>query len=173
MKLQQPGYTLIEMIIILCLISILMAYGIPNYYDFKQNQIMRQEVNRLISSINFARNESIMKSQHIVLCATQDRTACNGNGHWHTGWMIFSDKNRDRELNEQDELLIYEEAMSHQITAISSQYRQIIRFDPMGAAPGTNLTIRFCDDRGPDFGKSVIISNVGRPRVLQSVNRCE
>lgn len=173
MKLHFKGYTIIELIISLCLLSILMAYGLPNYYDFKQNQIMRQEVNRLVSTINYARNQSIMTSQHIVLCATENRTACDGNGHWHTGWMVFTDKNRDREINEQDELLTYEDGMNHQITAISSRYRQIIRFDPMGSAPGTNLTIRFCDDRGADFGKSVIISNVGRPRVLQTVDRCE
>lgn len=172
MKHKYAGYTLIELMIALSLMAILMAYGLPNYYSFKQNQIMRQEVNRLVGSINFARNHSINASEYVVLCATQSMTSCDGATDWHGGWMVFLDNNETREFDDGDQLLMFEHGINHNISATSSQYRQKIRFDQMGAAPGTNLTVRFCDDRGADFGKAVIISNVGRPRVTQSIDSC-
>ncbi|MCB1583450.1 MAG: GspH/FimT family pseudopilin [Marinicella sp.] len=172
MRHNQQGFTLIEMIISLCLLAILLTYGLPNYYDFKQNQIMSQEVNRLVRTINFARSQSINSSEHIILCATHSGQGCDGDNLWQKGWMVFSDLNKDRQFSSNDEILLLETKTAHHITAKSSMYRQKIRFDQMGAAPGTNLTVRFCDDRGPEFGKSVIVSNVGRPRVAQSVDNC-
>ena len=82
------------------------------------------------------------------------------------------DHNRDRELNADDRLLITENSMLPGLEAKASVHRQKIRFDSTGYAPGTNLSIRFCDERGAEHGKAVIISNVGRPRLAQQINSC-
>lgn len=166
------GFTLVELIIGLSLIAILTAYGIPNYRTLKLNQTMTQEINRLSSTIGFARSQSIIASQHVILCATQSYTACDGNSQWHNGWMVFVDVNRDRTFDAGDRMLLNENNMSQGLEAVASTYRPLIRFDQTGFSPGTNVTIRFCDDRGADHGKAIIISNVGRPRIAQQVSSC-
>ncbi|VAW47270.1 hypothetical protein MNBD_GAMMA02-1181 [hydrothermal vent metagenome] len=166
------GFTLIEMIITLSILSILTAYGIPNYRELKQNQTMTQEINRLSSTINFARSHSIIAGDHVILCATQTFTACDGNSQWHNGWMVFADANQDRRFNGNDRMLLIENSMSPQLQALASVHRPTIRFNSVGFAPGTNLTIRFCDDRGAAHGKAIIISNVGRPRIAQHISSC-
>lgn len=166
------GFTLIELIIALSIISILSAYAIPSYQTFKQNQTMTQELNRLSSSINFARNQSILMGHHVILCATETYSSCDGSSQWSTGWMVFADKNRNRNYDPSDTMLLNENKMDNALNAISSIHRQKIRFNSTGFAPGTNLTIRFCDERGTESGKAIVVSNVGRPRVLQNINSC-
>lgn len=170
--LRNHGFTLIELIIAMLIISILMAYALPNYRNFKQNQTMTQELNRLSATINFARSQSIIAGEHIILCATQSFTACDGDSQWHKGWMVFTDKNQDKVFNNNDMMILNENNMSGQLTAMASTHRPTIRFDRMGATPGTNLTIRFCDERGYEQGKAIIISNVGRPRIAQNISSC-
>ena len=170
--MKQQGFTLIEIIIALSILSILTAYGVPEWRSFKQNQTMTQELNRLSSSINYARNQSIIASEHIILCASQSYNACDGDSQWHNGWMVFVDVNRNRKFDALDRILLTESGMTGQLEALASIYRPLIRFDQMGFSPGTNLTVRFCDERGAEYGKAIIISNVGRPRVVQQINHC-
>lgn len=166
------GFTLIELIIVLSMIAILTAYGIPNYRTFKQNQIMTQEINRLSSTINFARSQSIIIGKHVILCASESFTTCDANSQWHKGWMVFTDSNHNRTFDGNDRMLLNENNMSEGLQAVASIHRPRIRFDSTGFASGTNLTIRFCDDRGAESGKAIIISNVGRPRIAQKIYSC-
>lgn len=171
--MKTQGYTLIESIIVLTLLAILSAYAIPQWRQFKLNQSLSTELNRLTAVINYARNQSISSSHHVILCPSVSMQGCDNGSLWHQGWMVFEDINFNRNFDVGDRLLLTEGAMDDDITAISADSRKIIRYDQLGAAPGSNLTIRFCDDRGAENGKSVIISNVGRPRVAQHVERCE
>ena len=171
-KQRIKGFTFIELIITLSIIAILTAYGIPNYRTFKQNQIMTQEINRLSSTISFARSQSIVIGEHVILCATESFITCDGDSQWHLGWMVFTDTNRNRIFDANDRMLLNEDSMSTDLQALASVHRPKIRFDTTGFAPGTNLTIRFCDHRGVAHGKAIIISNVGRPRIAQQINSC-
>ncbi len=166
------GFTLIELIIALSMFSILSAYAIPNYRTFKQNQLMTQEINRLVATINYARSHSIIANKQVILCPTVTFTECDAGSTWHKGWIVFEDLNFDKTFNGEDVMLLNENSMPDQLQAVASLHRQKIRFDPRGFAPGTNLTIRYCDDRGSEHGKAIIISNVGRPRTVQQIQTC-
>ncbi len=166
------GLTLIELILTLAIIATLTGWALPNFRQFKLNHDMTQEINRLSATINFARNQSIILSQQIILCPSSTLTACDGGNNWHGGWIVFADHDFDRQFNGHDTMLLNEQKMVGGLTAQSSAYRKIIRYDPTGFAPGSNLTIRYCDERGAAHGKAIIISNVGRPRIAKTVGRC-
>ncbi|KAA3641490.1 MAG: prepilin-type N-terminal cleavage/methylation domain-containing protein [Proteobacteria bacterium] len=168
MSNKQSGLTLIEMMIALAVIGILTGYAVPNYQQFKHNKMMSTEINRLIGSLHFARNQSIIYGTQVVLCPSQSLQSCDAVSHWHKGWLVFKDDNHNRELDSDEDILTVEQAMQNSLTAVASVYRQKIRYDRLGASPGTNLSIRFCDFRGADHAKAVIVNNVGRPRVADS-----
>ncbi|WP_223787581.1 GspH/FimT family pseudopilin [Marinicella meishanensis] len=170
---QNHGFTLIELIIALSMLAILSAYAIPNYRTFQLNQSMTHEINRLVATINHARNQSIIAQQSVVLCATASELGCDGNSQWHAGWMAFVDHNQNRVFDGSDRLLLQEHGMADSLRAQASVYRPYIRFDRTGFAPGANQTIRFCDQRGAEYGKAVIISNVGRPRLARQITSCD
>lgn len=130
---------------------------------------MIAERNRLISSFNFARNNAIMNQTYTLVCPSSSGTGCDASSDWHKGWIVFNDYNKNRKLDESDTLLRYENAMETGLLATSSIYRKKIRYNTMGFSPGTNVTINFCDSRGPDFGKNLVINNVGRARQSDSI----
>jgi type IV fimbrial biogenesis protein FimT len=168
MSHKQTGMTLIEMMIALAVIGILTGYAVPGYQQFKHNKMMTTEINRLVSSLHFARNQSIILGRHVLLCPSQSLVSCDASSQWHQGWLVFRDDNQNRKLDSTEIILTTEQAMQGSLQAVASVYRQKIRYDRLGASPGTNLSIRFCDFRGAEYSKAIIVNNVGRPRVADS-----
>ncbi len=162
------GFTLFEMLIALTVIVILTGYGMPAYQNLKMNKTMTSSINQLIAGLNYARNQSIIRTQQVIVCPTADLNSCSNGSDWHNGWMVFIDQDMNRVFDGDDEILTSENPMNKQLTAQSSAYRKLVRYDKFGSSPGTNVTINFCDSRGSDFAKSVVINNIGRPRVSQS-----
>lgn len=166
--MKQKGMTIFEMMIALLVIGILSGYAIPNYRNLKMNQAMTQSINQLVAGINYARNQSIIRTEQIVVCPSAALLSCSADSDWHNGWMVFIDQNKDRQFNGADEIIASESRMTATLEATSSAYRKLIRYDNMGASPGTNITISFCDERGSEHAKAVIINNIGRPRVSET-----
>ena len=52
------------------------------------------------------------------------------------------------------------------VRARSATARSQLNFYPNGTAPGSNLTIRLCDARGPDHARQVRVALSGRIRGL-------
>jgi type IV fimbrial biogenesis protein FimT len=167
------GFTFIELVVALAIIAVITAWGFPEYQQFKRNQLMTLSVNQFSAAIMFARSQSIIRTEHIIICPIDEQHNCRSDGQWHRGWMVFADLDRDRIYNHEDVILLTEAPLSEGVTALSSRFRSKLRFNQTGFAPGTNVTVRFCDPRGARFGKAIIISNVGRPRLAQSIDRCE
>ncbi len=162
------GYTLFEMIVVTMIISILTAYAWPEFHNMYLNHLQVAERNRLVASLNFARNLSIVNNTHIVVCPSAAGRECDAGSAWDRGWIVFQDSNRNRIREESEKLFNAENAMNTHITAHSSEHRNKVRYNHHGYAPGSNLSIQFCDPRGSDFAKSVVINNAGRIRQAHS-----
>ena len=156
------GFSLVELMITLTIASILLGYALPNFQQFKLNNMMNSERNRLTSSLNYARNYAISSQTYVIICPSISGEGCDNHSNWYEGWMIFQDNNKNRQLDSNEEVIQYENAMKSEIIATSSTYRQKIRYNGMGFSPGTNLSINFCDFRGKNYAKSIIINNAGR-----------
>lgn len=171
--IHQQAFTFIEMVLAMSIMAVVMAWGFPEYREFKSNQLITQSVNRFAAVILFARSQSIIRSEHIIVCPATEQLVCLQDGQWHEGLMVFADLDRDRIFNNDDVMLLTEGGMGEGITARSSRFRNRIRFDQTGFSPGTNVTVRFCDQRGVTSGKAIVINNVGRPRLSNHTQRCE
>lgn len=159
---KSQGYSMIELVITLSIITLLLSYAIPNLYELKLNVTMNSERNRLSRSLNFARYEAIIQQKHVIICPSSSGNDCDNQSNWHQGWMIFIDDNKNRKRDDQEKIFRIEDPMKEDLTALSSIHRQKIRFNTMGLSPGTNVSINFCDPRGSEFAKSIIINNAGR-----------
>ncbi len=158
------GFTLIELIILLAIVSILFRFGMPAFQDIMANNRMATQINTMVTSFNLARSEAVKRNQNIVLCPN-DEGRCAKQPHWHNGWLMFVDNNFDREFDDDEEEIIYIEAAKENIEITSSRYRRRVVFRTLGTSAGSNASFIFCDQRGPSQARAVILSNTGRARV--------
>ncbi|MCB1629592.1 MAG: GspH/FimT family pseudopilin, partial [Xanthomonadales bacterium] len=160
----QRGFSLIECLTVLGLLALMMGMAVPGFQQMIANQTMRAQVDRLHVSLALARTQALTRMDHTIVCSSADGLNCDGSGQWHRGWIVFVDHNRNRRLDPGEALLDRGEAMPEGLQATGPAARSRVRFQHMGYSPGTNLTIRFCDQRGAAHGSALIVSNVGRPR---------
>lgn len=159
---QQKGFTLIELIIVLSILTIILSIATPNFLKFKQKMYLDSERNRLTVSLHFARNFAITNNTHVIVCPSDKGNECDSGSNWHSGWIVFIDKNGNREHDEDEKLLRHENKSLKSIDIRSSIHRSKIRFNSMGYSPGTNTSIHFCDMNNSTIPRSIIINNAGR-----------
>ncbi len=164
------GFTLIELIIVLSIISILSSYALPDFYEFKLKNQLESERNRLTGSLQLARSLSIMNQMTVIICPSISGNSCDNQSNWHEGWIIFLDKNSNKQLDSEDTVIRHEDPMFKQITALSSSHRSKIRYTNIGFSPGTNLSINFCDPRGNEKAIALIVSNSGRVKQSKPIS---
>lgn len=111
------GFSLIELLISLAIISIFTANVVPNL-----NGIIAQErstvlTNSLAGALAYARTESIMKQKNVVTCQSNNGIECNESKNWHKGWIIFTDNNKNQLRDEDEQLLRVYAPISNGTTA--------------------------------------------------------
>ncbi len=161
------AFSLLELLLGLSILGLLLGLAMPSFADYRARQEMRSASERLLVSLWLARTRAINGMQHTLVCSSADGQSCDGSGHWENGWIVFVDSNRNRQLDPGETLLDRGEPFNSQLTARSVRSRSKIRYNVMGYSPGTNVTITFCDQRGPAHAAALVVSNTGRPRQVR------
>lgn len=90
------GVTLVELLVVITIVAILMAIGVPSFRNITNSNRVAAEVNGLLGDLQFARSEAIKEGATISVCAANNPTAttaaCAGT-NWQTGWVVFVDVN--------------------------------------------------------------------------------
>lgn len=85
------GFTLVELMIVIAILSILITVGIPSFSNFLSDNRMSSFTNDLVADLNLARSEAIKRNLPVSICASSDQTSCSNATEWATGWIIFTD----------------------------------------------------------------------------------
>ena len=97
---KQKGFTLVELLITIVVISILLAAAVPSFMQAIKNNRVTGQATSFVISTQMARNEAIKRGASTTMCAANaDMDACSGSNDWSTGWIVFSDLNRDGVIN--------------------------------------------------------------------------
>ena len=165
------GLTLIELMITLAVAAILLSIGVPAMASFVAENRIAAKSNLLMSHIQFARHSAITLRANVVACPSDDQLNCSGSNRWDRGWIIFIDRDNDRRPDRPED--VWRVVQPEDRLLMHSAGRNRVRFQPMGGAFGTNLTIRVCDPGGLARPRAVVVSNPGRARVTQEVDPAE
>ncbi len=90
-KAQNRGFTLIELMMTLAVMSILMVVGVPAFQTFVQNNRQTAEHNDLIMALLSARSEAVRTNVPVVICVSADGQTCSNSPNWEQGWIVFTD----------------------------------------------------------------------------------
>jgi type IV fimbrial biogenesis protein FimT len=158
------GVTLIELLIVLSIIAVLATIAMPALGNLKQAGVQRSARSALSVAINQARIAAAMRRQQVVVCPSANQVDCDRDMRWQHGWIAFYDRNNDNIHDPGEEIVTLAQSQSAGIAILSSRGRHRIRYQPDGTSDGTNLTLTFCDRRGPVSASTLVLSNAGRLR---------
>lgn len=154
------GFSLLELLIVISLLSILMGIAAPALSSFIKNDRLVAQINTLAGHLAHARSAAVTRHQSTILCASDDQATCSSND-WADGWIVFVDVNNDADLTVADEILSQYEGLPGNVTLSSSMGSKVI-YDGRGFATNTFGSFALCDDRGDEHMKSISIQRTGR-----------
>lgn len=174
------GFTLVELLITIAIVSILAAIGVPSFREMLRQNRATSLANELATSLNLARSEAIKRGTPVTLCKSANITdaspTCSTatNAYWQNGWLIFLDKGTIGTFdNASDERLkIGQPTMSNIAITPTTSYANYMSYLPNGVSKGNgfqNGSFNICVD---GLQKSVIINATGRVRFSKPVSPC-
>jgi len=82
-KTNITGFSAIELLITLTVVSIGLVITIPAMRDFTNANRQTEQINKLVSDLNFAKSEAIKRSERITIAKTGSTA-----GNWYDGWQV-------------------------------------------------------------------------------------
>lgn len=167
--LQNPkhsqGFSLIELLTTLSVISILLFIGIPSINRLATDHHLKSVTQDLLTAIQTTRTLAVMKHKRAVLRAKNE---------WHHGWELFIDNNDNGKRDSNEELIFEQDGLDH-ITIRTNKSMKIISFiatgesrQAKGSIGGAFLagTITICGEG--TSGYKLILARGGRTRTSKT-----
>ena len=162
---RQVGFTLIELMVVLSIAAVLMAFALPAFNDFTQQRRMAASVNLWVSAVGYARSEATRAGQRVTLQALNGADADN---EWGPGFCVtLGDPGQ---CDEPLRLFLPESNIT--LDGIDAYDRvDALGFDGRGLLIGSQAgRIEVCgEDADADPGRSIAINALGRTSIAEQV----
>lgn len=165
MKKSIVGFTLIEILITLTILSILAAVALPDFSDMVRRNQVQTHLKSFTELMKYARSEAISSHRIITICPLSASDKCDGSGSWSDELTVFfNDNNNDTlEVPANDTIRVLAGVGSNTLTVQDAGYtnQDMITFDKR-ASVGATMTVRVCESRKDlRMARAVIIEASG------------
>lgn len=156
------GVTIIELLIVLALVGLLASLAAPGFRDLTAARQVLADQYAVHGLINAARQAAIRLNQPVTLCPAHP-TGCGPRDRWHAGMIVFADRNRNRQLDD-DEVHVASHGPLHgRVRWRSFRNRSYLRFMPSGLTDWQNGHFLFCLRASqPELARMLIVNRAGR-----------
>ena len=161
--MRNSGYTLIELMITVAILSIIIGVVVPGARSFVNHSLLSKEVNELSSLSRLARFKAMDEQSDVILCPTTDYAKCTTN--WSYAKMAFIDLDDNGERGSDENILGATEILHSSVSVVAPS--STIVFDTRGGASLTT-TLVFCDDTNQaENAVGLIINGYGKISIAQ------
>lgn len=170
------GYTLIELLIVVSIVSVLAAISAPAFQETIEATTTNSQVKVMLTTLNLARSEAIKRGQDVAICASDDGTDCDADA-WSEGWMVFVDNNGDADgaagsVDAGDEIIrVYDSLGAGSTLTFTTD---LYAYNNLGfSATGGNHTFLLCpDSNNAANARSIDLGPSGRGRRVEDGLAC-
>lgn len=151
----QPGFTLIELVVVIAIVAIMAAIAMPNFNQMTLGGKLSSISNAFVGSAQLARSEAIKRGMAVTLCASSDGATCGTS--WSSGWVVLAGGN----------VILAQGALTTGFN-LSGDVTSIV-FQPSGVG-STQASLTVCRS-SPTVGSQnrvVELSATGRPTVTKN-----
>lgn len=99
MKGKVTGFTLLELMIAVVILSILVTLAVPSFRQMIANNRASSQANQLLQLVTLARSEAVRRNRSVTLCRATVVTTCAGTGNWADGVVLFADANGNGQID--------------------------------------------------------------------------
>ena len=173
-----PGFTLIELTVVLAVLSVVLGIGVPAFQRLQQSIKIQAGVRQMMSDIILTRSEAVKRNRQVIMCPSpgEDSTVLGCSGVFSRGWLVFEDDNLNRQWDSGEELIRVSDGINEDLTvtnrAATRDANELILFKPDGTSH-RNRTLMVCSSRRPDIPSwSIVMNRIGRPRLARNWGAC-
>lgn len=164
---QDKGFTLIEMMIAVAIAAIIVGLGVPAMKSFLDTNRRAAAVNIFVTDVQRARSTAAARGVRVVMCTAATSAGCSGDLNWENGWMLFVDANANDGFEAASDTLLSFQPANDGVRMPGGGGTGLLSFRPGFLSMTGNLTVAVCVDNVNENGRQVIVSNTGRPRLVE------
>lgn len=166
---RQKGFTLLELMVTLAIVSILLSVGVPGFRSVIMDSRLVRDTNQFVGSINLARSSAVRFQRSATVCTSANFNAvlpsCSGSSDWSQGWIVWVDKDRDGAIDANEILSVQEPIDS--MTTFSATNVALFSYDARGFGSSPADELMMCDNRSGETGRRIRVNAAGRTHVKQ------
>lgn len=154
------GFTLLELLITICMAFILIFVAVPNLIDFHRKQNADAVTAEIRRTLSIARQYAVSTQKTITACGIIDTHTCTKN-HINS-LLIFVDENNNKTLDSNEYLLLNRD-IKHQgsLRLSASLGARHIQFNGNGSSKQAGSFI-YCVPEKPTLARRIVFSMTGR-----------
>jgi type IV fimbrial biogenesis protein FimT len=157
------GFTLIEAVVSMSVVSILAGIAVPAMQDAAEAARSGAAKGALLEAWLTSVAHAANTGSEVVLCPG-DADGCRNSIDWSRGWIAYADLDGNRQRSPNETLLTAGEPLGGKVHLRSTSGRTRMVFQPNGGNAGSNITWTLCDGRGPQHASTIVVANNGRIR---------
>lgn len=163
------GFTSTELLVALAVACVLLSLAVPGFAALTRSVGLSSAANELLAALHVARSSAVLRGLPVAVCLTaDDRTCLSLPDAAASGWLVFVPDGSAvvaRPVVVGEVLTRFH--LPDRLTVSAS--RPTVTFWPVARAAATS-TFDLCDVAG--VGRSIVVSQTGRPRVATEATSC-
>ncbi len=183
------GPKAVEWLTSVAVVGVLAMWGLPAYHNSVSNKQLNTARNELITVLNTARSEAVLKRTNVTVCpkkSLHDRE-CAQQEDWSEGWLVFYDKEGSRKMNGESDLILnteplYGDLSINYLSTHGAPEKQnpskgdllaAVTFNHRGFASKSAGSFSICDDRKDEYARGVVLASTGSIYLARDSDRDE
>ena len=163
----QPGFTLVELMVVVTIAGVLAVVGLPELNNMIKNSRIKTASLDIYSSLALARSEAVKRNVGNV-------SMIAATGGWQNGWKVCVDADADGACGVSEVLLLSQEAIHTSLT-VSGPAGNIVTYGRDGrlSTAAAAFTLRAGTNNSAAPMRCIDVDISGRPRTRMDTNNTD